>query len=175
MTGPVETKGNREQEVSTISRSLKAIAKELNVPIIALSQLNRSVETRGGNKRPQLSDLRESGAIEQDADVVIFIHRPEYYGFLEDEDGNSNAGLAEIILSKHRNGATGDIKLRFEKEMARFSDFDDVDYTDYIAKAGTSTPSPALTYRSKMNEDSLSSNEGFGFESNRAPDSDIPF
>ncbi len=175
MTGPSETKGNREQEVSTISRSLKAIAKELNVPIIALSQLNRSVETRGGNKRPQLSDLRESGAIEQDADVVIFIHRPEYYGFMEDEEGNSLAGLAEIILSKHRNGATGDIKLRFEKEMARFSDFDDVDYTDYIAKATSSNAQPPVTYKSRMNEDALSSNEGFGFESNRKPDSDIPF
>jgi replicative DNA helicase len=175
MTGPVETKGNREQEVSTISRSLKAIAKELNVPIIALSQLNRSVETRGGNKRPQLSDLRESGAIEQDADVVIFIHRPEYYGFLEDEEGNSLAGLAEIILSKHRNGATGDIKLRFEKEMARFSDFEDIDYTDYIAKASANNASPAVTYKSRMNEDTLSDNKGYGFETNRAPDSDIPF
>jgi len=175
MTGPVETKGNREQEVSTISRSLKAIAKELNVPIIALSQLNRSVETRGGNKRPQLSDLRESGAIEQDADVVIFIHRPEYYGFLEDEEGNSLAGLAEIILSKHRNGAVGDIKLRFEKEMARFSDFDDVDYMSYVSQAGTSPVSPAVTYKSRMNEDNISGNEGFGFETNRNIDSDIPF
>jgi len=175
MTGPTETKGNREQEVSTISRSLKAIAKELNVPIIALSQLNRSVETRGGNKRPQLSDLRESGAIEQDADVVIFIHRPEYYGFMEDEEGNSLAGLAEIILSKHRNGAVGDIKLRFQKEMARFSDFDDVDYTDYIAKAGAENVQPAVTYRSKMNEDVLNGKEGFGFETNRSLDSDIPF
>lgn len=175
MTGPVETKGNREQEVSTISRSLKAIAKELNVPIIALSQLNRSVETRGGNKRPQLSDLRESGAIEQDADVVIFIHRPEYYGFLEDEEGNSLAGLAEIILSKHRNGAVGDIKLRFEKEMARFSDFDDVDYMSYVSQAGANPVSPAVTYKSRMNEDNISGNEGFGFETNRSIDSDIPF
>jgi replicative DNA helicase len=175
MTGPVETKGNREQEVSMISRSLKAIAKELNVPIIALSQLNRSVETRGGNKRPQLSDLRESGAIEQDADVVIFIHRPEYYGFLEDEDGNSLAGLAEIILSKHRNGATGDIKLRFEKEMARFSDFEDIDYTDYIAKASLNAPTPAVTFKSRMNEDALNDNKGYGFEANREPDIDIPF
>ena len=174
MTGPSETKGNREQEVSTISRSLKAIAKELNVPIIALSQLNRSVETRGGNKRPQLSDLRESGAIEQDADVVIFIHRPEYYGFMEDEEGNSNAGLAEIILSKHRNGATGDIKLRFEKEMARFSDLDNVDYSDYLNKTNANAATP-LTYKSRMNEDALSGNEGFGFESNRRLDSDIPF
>lgn len=175
MTGPAETKGNREQEVSTISRSLKAIAKELNVPILALSQLNRSVETRGGNKRPQLSDLRESGAIEQDADVVLFIHRPEYYGFLEDEDGNSLAGVAEIIVSKHRNGAVGDIKLRFEKEMARFSDLDDVDYSDYLAKANVNVASPAVTYKSRMNEDGLSGNEGFGFETNRSPDADIPF
>jgi len=175
MTGPTETKGNREQEVSTISRSLKAIAKELNVPILALSQLNRSVETRGGNKRPQLSDLRESGAIEQDADVVIFIHRPEYYGFLEDEEGNSLAGLAEIILAKHRNGAVGDIKLRFEKEMARFSDFDNVDYMDYIAKGVGEAPQPAVTFRSKMNEDIYSGKEGFGFETNRTPDSEVPF
>lgn len=176
MTGPTETKGNREQEVSTISRSLKAIAKELNVPILALSQLNRSVETRGGNKRPQLSDLRESGAIEQDADVVIFIHRPEYYGFMEDEDGNSLAGLAEIILSKHRNGAVGDIKLRFEKEMARFSDLDDVDYSDYLNKANMNAAAAAVTYKSRMNEDGLSANEGFGFETNRSSsDADIPF
>lgn len=175
MTGPTETKGNREQEVSTISRSLKAIAKELNVPIIALSQLNRSVETRGGNKRPQLSDLRESGAIEQDADVVIFIHRPEYYGFTEDEEGNSLLGLAEIILAKHRNGAVGDIKLRFQKEMARFSDLDDVDYSGYLTKSSAPEVSPAVTFKSRMNEDGISGNEGFGFETSRKPDSDIPF
>jgi replicative DNA helicase len=142
MTGPTDSKGSREQEVSTISRSLKAIAKELNVPIIALSQLNRSVETRGGNKRPQLSDLRESGAIEQDADVVIFIHRPEYYGFLEDEEGNSLLGLAEIIVAKHRNGAVGDIKLRFQKEMARFSDFDEVDYMSFTLQVPPQAPPP---------------------------------
>ncbi|MBR6831348.1 MAG: replicative DNA helicase [Tidjanibacter sp.] len=123
--GSSETKGNREQEVAFISRSLKAIAKELNVPIIALSQLNRTVESRGGTKRPQLSDLRESGAIEQDADIVAFIHRPEYYGLTEDESGASTAGLAEIILAKHRNGETTDIKLRFRKEQARFMDLDE--------------------------------------------------
>ncbi|MDR2026803.1 MAG: replicative DNA helicase [Prevotellaceae bacterium] len=125
MTGPPEANSMREQEVSAISRSLKAIAKELNVPIIALSQLNRAVETRAGNKRPQLSDLRESGAIEQDADIVAFIHRPEYYGFIEDENGNSLIGIAEIILAKHRNGAVGDVKLKFRREEAKFYDLED--------------------------------------------------
>ncbi|MBQ5622474.1 MAG: replicative DNA helicase, partial [Alistipes sp.] len=104
MTGNQDSKGNREQEVAFISRTLKAIAKELNVPMIALSQLSRATETRGGSKRPQLSDLRESGAIEQDADIVAFIHRPEYYGINTDENGMPTAGMAEIILAKHRNG-----------------------------------------------------------------------
>lgn len=123
-TGESSAKGNREQEVATISRTLKAIAKELNVPIIALSQLSRQTELRGGNKRPQLSDLRESGAIEQDADIVAFIHRPEYYGMTEDENGQSTAGMAEFILAKHRNGSVGTINLRFRKEQARFLDYD---------------------------------------------------
>jgi len=119
--------GSREQEVSMISRSLKGLAKELNIPIIALSQLNRGVEGRTGieGKRPQLSDLRESGAIEQDADMVCFIHRPEYYKILEDEKGNSLIGLAEIIIAKHRNGATGDVLLRFKNEFARFQNVED--------------------------------------------------
>lgn len=119
--------GSREQEVSMISRSLKGLAKELNIPIIALSQLNRGVEGRTGieGKRPQLSDLRESGAIEQDADMVCFIHRPEYYKIFEDEKGNSLLGLAEIIIAKHRNGATADILLRFKNEFARFQNVDD--------------------------------------------------
>ncbi len=126
--------GSREQEVSMISRSLKGLAKELNIPIIALSQLNRGVEGRAGaeGKRPQLSDLRESGAIEQDADMVCFIHRPEYYKILEDEKGNSLIGLAEIIIAKHRNGATGDVLLRFKSEFARFQNIDD----DYNFGAG---------------------------------------
>lgn len=124
MSGTSETKGNREQEVSTISRGLKAIAKELDVPIIALSQLNRSVEMRSGDKRPQLSDLRESGAIEQDADLVIFIHRPEKYGITEDYEGKSTKGLAEIIIAKHRNGAVTDIQLKFRDELAKFEEFD---------------------------------------------------
>ncbi len=119
--------GSREQEVSTISRSLKGLAKELNIPIIALSQLNRGVENRQGNegKRPQLADLRESGAIEQDADMVCFIHRPEYYKIMEDEKGQSLAGLAEIIIAKHRNGATGDVRLRFKNEFAKFMNIDE--------------------------------------------------
>ena len=126
MTGSTETKnGNREQEVAFISRTLKAIAKELDVPIIALSQLSRQTEMRGGSKRPQLSDLRESGAIEQDADIVAFIHRPEYYGINQDENGMPTAGMAEIILAKHRNGAVCDVNLRFIKEQARFMDVDD--------------------------------------------------
>ena len=124
MTGNAESKGNREQEVAFISRTLKAIAKELNVPIIALSQLSRATETRGGSKRPQLSDLRESGAIEQDADIVAFIHRPEYYGMNTDENGMPTAGMAEIIIAKHRSGAATDVKLRFLKEQTRFMDLD---------------------------------------------------
>ncbi|MCC8095384.1 MAG: replicative DNA helicase [Tannerellaceae bacterium] len=119
--------GSREQEVSTISRSLKGLAKELDIPIIALSQLNRGVESRQGieGKRPQLADLRESGAIEQDADMVCFIHRPEYYKITEDERGNSLLGLAEIIIAKHRNGATGDVRLRFKSDFAKFINIDE--------------------------------------------------
>ena len=119
--------GSREQEVSMISRSLKQLAKELNIPIIALSQLNRSVESRGDSKegkRPQLSDLRESGAIEQDADIVCFIHRPEYYlrsGV--DAEGNDIRGKAEFIVAKHRSGRVDDVDLRFKAEFARFENW----------------------------------------------------
>lgn len=120
--------GSREQEISMISRSLKGLAKELDIPIIALSQLNRNLEGRMGieGKRPQLSDLRESGAIEQDADMVCFIHRPEYYHIKEDANGNSYIGMAEIIIAKHRNGAVTDVVLRFRKELAKFEDTDAV-------------------------------------------------
>ncbi len=146
MSGPSDSSGNREQEVSTISRSLKAIAKELDIPIIALSQLNRSVELRSGDKRPQLSDLRESGAIEQDADLVIFIHRPERFGLLQDAEGNSTKGMAEIIIAKHRNGSIGDVQLKFKNELAKFTDLDD----DFVAGLGD-LEDGALTLGSKMN------------------------
>ena len=118
--------GSRQEEVSTISRSLKGLAKELNIPIIALSQLNRATESRGGSKRPQLSDLRESGAIEQDADLVAFIHRPEYYGFTAGPGEEPVEGLAEFILAKHRNGSVGDVKLRFIKDQAKFTNWDQI-------------------------------------------------
>jgi replicative DNA helicase len=118
--------GSREQEVSMISRSLKQLAKELNIPIIALSQLNRSVESRTENKRPQLSDLRESGAIEQDADMVCFIHRPEYYLHSgQDAEGNDIRGLAQFIVAKHRSGAVDDVKMRFRAAFARFENWED--------------------------------------------------
>lgn len=118
---------SRQEEVSTISRSLKGLAKELNIPILALSQLNRTVENREGpeGKRPQLSDLRESGAIEQDADMVLFVHRPEYYHIFQDEKGNDLHGKAIIIIAKHRKGATGDVLLTFRGEFTRFSNPED--------------------------------------------------
>ncbi len=139
--------GSREQEVSMISRSLKGLAKELDLPVLALSQLNRGVEGRSGieGKRPQLSDLRESGAIEQDADMVCFIHRPEYYGIDTDGQGNSNAGIAEIIISKHRNGAVGDVRLRFKNTFARFMNLNE----DFNPLGGPGYQS----YSSKMNTD----------------------
>ncbi|HNW75510.1 MAG TPA: replicative DNA helicase [Bacteroidales bacterium] len=134
MQGGAEHKGNREQEISSISRSLKALAKELNIPIIALSQLSRDVEKRGGTKKPILSDLRESGSIEQDADMVLFIYRPEYYKIETDEKGESTNGTAEISIAKNRSGATKDIKLRFIAQYAKFADYsDEYDPSDTIS------------------------------------------
>ncbi len=124
MTTTSESRGNREQEISNISRSLKGLAKELDIPIIALSQLSRAVEARTANKRPILSDLRESGAIEQDADLVLFIYRPEYYKIDTDEKGVSTHGMAEINIAKHRNGPLDDVHLRFISQFARFADID---------------------------------------------------
>jgi replicative DNA helicase len=119
-----EQGGNREQEIASISRALKGIAKELSVPVLALSQLSRGVETRGGDKRPQLSDLRESGSIEQDADIVMFLYRPEYYKITVDEDGMPTQGMGEVIIAKHRNGSTGTAKLKFIGKFTKFADFD---------------------------------------------------
>jgi replicative DNA helicase len=151
MQASVDTKGNREQEISSISRALKALAKELNIPVICLSQLNRSVETRTGTKRPVLSDLRESGAIEQDADMVLFIYRPEYYKINEDEKGQSVKGLAELIIAKHRNGPLADIKLKFIDRIAKFVDaefnMDDSFLSETIG-------SGSFTLSSRMNHDS---------------------
>ena len=119
--------GNRQEEVSTISRSLKQLAKELDIPILALSQLNRTVDNREGpdGKRPQLSDLRESGAIEQDADIVLFVHRPEYYHIYTDPKGNDLHGMAQIIIAKHRKGAIDDVLLHFKGEFTRFANPED--------------------------------------------------
>jgi replicative DNA helicase len=149
--------GNREQEISTISRSIKEIAKELNVPIIALSQLSRSVETRGGDKRPMLSDLRESGAIEQDADMVVFIYRPEYYGLTQDENGEDTTGVGEIIVAKHRNGSLDTVRLKFIKELTRFDNLDAFETssfgTGFTPNVDFENNSDTITLGSKMNDD----------------------
>ncbi|MBK8847564.1 MAG: replicative DNA helicase [Bacteroidetes bacterium] len=145
-------RGNREQEISTISRSLKSIAKELEVPIITLSQLSRSVETRGGIKRPQLSDLRESGAIEQDADMVIFIYRPEYYGVTEDEANNSTAGLAEIIVAKNRNGSLKTVNLQFINHLTKFADYANYSLVDETSPAAFGGPQPRISKFSRMDD-----------------------
>jgi replicative DNA helicase len=135
--------GSREQEVSMISRNLKQLAKELNIPIVALSQLNRSVESRTDGKRPQLSDLRESGAIEQDADIVCFIHRPEYY-LRSDTDANGNdiRGLAEFIVAKHRSGSVDDIKMRFKAKYARFENWGEESIVTQQATIGSRLNNP---------------------------------
>ncbi|TAH43762.1 MAG: replicative DNA helicase [Bacteroidetes bacterium] len=153
MRAEVDTKsGNREQEISMISRSLKAIAKELNVPIIALSQLSRAVETRGSSKRPQLSDLRESGAIEQDADMVLFIYRPEYYGLEFDENNMSTKGIAELIIAKHRNGALDTVKLKFINHLAKFTDLEDSGMGEAPSGSVMDYQSNRLIVGSRMNE-----------------------
>lgn len=124
MSADSRSGGNREQEIASISRALKGLAKELNVPVIALSQLSRAVETRGGDKRPQLSDLRESGSIEQDADMVMFLYRPEYYGLNEDAEGMPTTGMGEVIIAKHRNGSLDNVKLKFIGKFTKFTDMD---------------------------------------------------
>ena len=161
--------GNREQEIGSISRGLKQLAKELNVPIVALSQLSRNVENRpGASKRPQLSDLRESGSIEQDADMVLFLYRPEYYGLTEDEQGRSTAGIGEIIIAKHRNGETGIVPLKFVGKYVKFQDLetdfgnDNANPFSGIGPSNTfETPFKSITLSSKAND--------------HMEDSDIPF
>ncbi len=142
---------NREQEIAGISRALKNLAKELNVPVIALSQLSRAVEVRGGTKRPQLSDLRESGAIEQDADIVAFLYRPDYYGLSEDANGMPLKGITEFIVAKHRHGATDTIRLRFIDRFARFEPIGDPAF-DLIRDPITSGFLPGQMFESKINQ-----------------------
>jgi replicative DNA helicase len=165
MTAGDSKGGNREQEISTISRSIKQIAKELDVPVIALSQLSRSVETRGGDKKPMLSDLRESGAIEQDADIVGFIYRPEYYGLTEfsDNERTPSQGLAELIVAKHRHGGLDNIRLRFISNLAKFADVEGFNYDNPFAQEQRSIQANSaflqtgggpttITVSSKMND-----------------------
>ncbi|MEO0472942.1 MAG: replicative DNA helicase [Bacteroidota bacterium] len=168
MSGNAGKSGNREQEIAGISRSLKELAKELDVVVIALSQLSRAVESRGGDKRPVLSDLRESGSIEQDADMVSFLYRPDYYGFETDDEGNSTIGLAEVIIAKQRNGPTGTCKLQFIGKYGKFSDWHDGGLPDM---PGMSDFDPnkgnTITLPSKMNND-LGGSGGDGGQ-------DVPF
>lgn len=174
--------GNREQEIASISRALKGIAKELDVPVIALSQLSRAVETRGGDKRPQLSDLRESGSIEQDADMVMFLYRPEYYGITEDESGMPTHGTGEVIIAKHRNGSLENVQLKFIGKFTKFADLDAHGFSGGDFPGGGGIPSEfddsagTITLSSKLNEDKGSSpGSGFGYNSLESEDEDAPF
>lgn len=165
--------GNREQEISTISRNLKALAKELSVPVIALSQLSRAVETRGSSKRPLLSDLRESGAIEQDADIVSFIYRPEYYKIDEwdDDERSPTEGQAEFIIAKHRNGSLENIRLKFIGSLGKFDNLDD--YSSGFGDLPSRMNAEETTFITK---NLPSANEAFGSNMNADDDdSDVPF
>ncbi len=170
-SGASQKGGNREQEISMISRNLKALSKELNVPVIALSQLSRAVETRGGSKRPILSDLRESGAIEQDADIVSFIYRPEYYKIDEwdDEERTPTEGQAEFIISKHRNGGLDSIRLKFVAHLGKFENLDEFEspfefHSKMNAAANDDTFKP---------DDFPTTDEAFG--SPEGDDDEVPF
>lgn len=152
-SGSKKGPGTREQEISFISRSLKNLAKELDIPVIALSQLSRSVETRGGDKRPQLSDLRESGAIEQDADLVIFLYRPEYYGIMEDEGGAPTVGTGEAIIAKNRSGKLETAKMRFIGKYTKFAEMDhtSVSQIDMFSNRKVGIDTPIQSFDSKKN------------------------
>lgn len=166
--------GNREQEISYISRSLKALAKELNVPVIALSQLSRAVETRGGSKRPMLSDLRESGSIEQDADLVLFLYRPEYYHLDTFEDQTPAAGLAEVMFEKNRHGSTGAEKVRFISQYTKFTDMEQ----SYFGGADTTfTQDKSIQPNMKFEElgSSMNEDDGMAFQNPDGPSGDFPF
>ena len=155
MQGNQDTKGNREQDISSISRGLKALAKELDVPVIALSQLSRASEKRSTTAKPILSDLRESGSIEQDADMVLFIYRPEYYKIDEDEHGDSTAGVAEVLIAKNRNGPLKDVRIRFIHKYAKFVDAE-MDYQpmqNIGPNASFENATRTRTVMSKMNDD----------------------
>ena len=175
--------GNREQEIASISRAMKNLAKELNVPVIALSQLSRAVETRGGDKRPQLSDLRESGSIEQDADMVMFLYRPEYYGLTENEEGQSVQGVGEVMIAKHRNGALDTVNLKFIGKYTRFTNLDDpMGDTNYgsslvSAEGGNefNDASNIITYTSKANNPEFKKNDSGTGTPSTPPDGDAPF
>ena len=176
--------GNREQEIANISRNLKGLAKELSVPVIALSQLSRATEQRGGDKRPMLSDLRESGSIEQDADMVLFLYRPEYYGIEVDEENNSTKGVGEVIIAKHRNGSLDTVKLRFIGQFTKFADLE-TGMSDFSGSGSSSAntwgsfpPSSGgqefITLPSKMNSDP-GKDTGFGIEDRFKGEDEVPF
>ena len=154
MQGSQDTRGNREQEISSISRSLKTLAKELDVPVIALSQLSRASEKRSAAAKPILSDLRESGSIEQDADMVLFIYRPEYYKIDQDDQGDSTQGVAEVLIAKNRNGPLKDVRLRFISKYAKFADAE-IDYSPMNTISANDSFDVPRTYtvQSKMNND----------------------
>ena len=172
MTAKGGDKGlNREQEISTISRSLKSLAKELEIPVLALSQLSRSVEQRPGSKKPILSDLRESGAIEQDADMVMFIYRPEYYKDSAEEQDKPK-GYTIIDIAKHRNGKLGEVQLRFVGQYARFEEFEQgYDNSEFNSIGpNNSFDNPQRVYSSKLNED-----EGMTSYPSITSDEPVPF
>jgi replicative DNA helicase len=174
MTGaPNDKRGNREQEISSISRALKSLAKELHVPVIALAQLSRAVESRGGEKRPMLSDLRESGAIEQDADIVTFIYRPGYYGV--DDKMDHPQDLAEIIVAKHRNGGLGTVNLRFIDQYVKFTDPEEVFGNDFMKDDFNANPFATMTRPSKLNTFDVDNDDLFNASNPDDESSIIPF